>query len=502
MFMINPKLILKEIGGKTLYLQAAEATALNVSFPLSSLLRMHKYYGIHFPFWVAHVGNNYLTNYVSLEGMRDVALFFLEKQKTDPTYIDFIEKTWKKSFEPLQKTVAQLQTRDFSQLSEQELLEHLQTLSQQGVEQWCPLIFIDAFDAEGNNFLEEEIKKCAPALLAEIGVLTTPSKMSYSQREKLAFLKIAFSVSKNKEQDIVLQAKKISDLSLSLQKLLQRHEQQFYWSKNNYAHIQYLDALFFLEELQKLLSNSSESRIVKEIDHIQSSFTAQLTKRDALLRDAPSAVQDICAFFQELTVLRDIRKEKQCILVMWVKLLSHAFAKKINCDPVLLERMAYWEIPRLSSDKDLFLKELEQRTAVVYVMSDVHNTVIFTNDDAVQLHAFLESKISSLSSLQGMIASKGKATGIVKVINKVSEFSTFQKGDILVSAMTRPEFLPIMEKAAAIVTDEGGITSHAAIVSRELGIPCIIGTQTATRVLKTGQKVEVDAVRGVVTVLH
>lgn len=499
--MINPKLILKEIEGKTLYLQAGEATAINVSLPITSLLRMHKYYGIHFPFWVAHVGNNYLTNYVSLEGMRKVAHFFLEKQKKDATYIDFIEKTWQKSFEPMRKTVAQLQTLDFSQLSEQELLEHLQTLSQQGVEQWCPLIFIDAFDPEGNQFLETEIKKHAPTLLAEIGVLTTPSEMSYSQREKLAFLKIAFSVSKNKEKDIVLQAKKISDLSLSLQKLLQGHEQQFYWSKNNYAHIHYLDALFFLEELQKVLSNSSEKHIAQEIDHIESSFALQTKKRDALLRDAPLHVQNICLFFQKLTVLRDIRKEKQCILALWVKLLSHALAKKIGCDPVLFERMAYWEIPRLSSDRVTFLKELEQRTDVVYVMSDLHNTVIFTNDDAVSLHAFLESKISSLSSLQGMIASTGKATGIVKVINKVSEFGIFHKGDILVSAMTRPEFLPIMEKAAAIVTDEGGITSHAAIVSRELGIPCIIGTQTATRVLKSGQKVEVDAVKGIVTVL-
>lgn len=163
--------------------------------------------------------------------------------------------------------------------------------------------------------------------------------------------------------------------------------------------------------------------------------------------------------------------------------------------------MAYWEIPRLFSDKDMFLKELEQRTDVVYVMSDLHDAVIFTNDDAVQLRSFLESKLSSLSSLKGMVASQGKATGIVKVINKVSEFGSFQKGDILVSAMTRPEFLPLMEKAAAIVTDEGGITSHAAIVSRELGIPCIIGTQTATRVLKTGQKVHVDAVTGIVKVL-
>ncbi|MBI5002531.1 hypothetical protein HZC31_04040 [Candidatus Woesearchaeota archaeon] len=400
----------------------------------------------------------------------------------------------------MQKTVASLQTLDFSKCSEKELLAHLQTLIEQGAEQWCPLIFIDSFDAEGNQFLEAEIKKHTPQLLSELGTLTTPSAMSYSQREKLAFLKLALLALK--EKNIILKAKKAKELSSSLQKLLHAHEQQFYWSKNNYAHIFYLDAQFFLKELQKLLSSSSEKQITDEIRRIETSSTTQLKKRDHLLSIAPVSVQSICYFFQKLTVLRDIRKEKQCILVMWVKLLSQALAKKMNCDPVLLERMVYSEIPRLSTDRKQFLKELQERTEVVYVMSDLHDTVLFTNQEAAQLHTFLESKISPSSGLKGMVASSGKAVGIVRVINKVSEFGSFQKGDILVSAMTRPEFLPIMGKAAAIVTDEGGITSHAAIVSRELGIPCIIGTQTATRVLKTGQKVEVDAVHGIVTILH
>ena len=69
---------------------------------------------------------------------------------------------------------------------------------------------------------------------------------------------------------------------------------------------------------------------------------------------------------------------------------------------------------------------------------------------------------------------------------------------VLVTSMTRPEMVVAMEKAAAIVTDEGGITSHAAIVSRELKIPCIIGTKIATRILKNGDLVEVDAFKGIV----
>ncbi len=503
--MSDPEHILQESNGKTIYLQAGEANPMSVSLPMTSLLRMHKYYGIHFPFWVAHVKNNYLTNYISLEGMRELALFFLEKQKQDPKYIDFIEKTWQKSHQPMQKTVSLLQTIDFSYCSEQELLKHLQTLTVQGAEQWCPLIFIDAFDPEGSQFLETEVKTYAPNLLSELGVLTTPSEMSYSQREKRAFLSLALSVFKNKQEPNILSLKKVSALAPTLQKLLQDHEKQFYWSKNNYAHINYLDAQFFLEELQRLLCSSScsQKKIEEEIHQIDTSFALQQKKRDQLLKTAPLQIQNISYFFQKLTVLRDIRKEKQCILVMWVKLLCNALAKKINCDASLFESMAYWEIPKLlkTEERKVFLKELKERTEVVYLMSDAYDTVLFVNQDAAQLRACLETKLSHTSELKGMVASKGNVIGIVKVVNKVEEFKKFKKGDILVSAMTRPEFLPIMEKASAIVTDEGGITSHAAIVSRELGIPCIVGTQTATRVLKDGQKVKVDAINGVVKFL-
>src|SRR3989338_7700488 len=266
--MFQPTQVLREIQGKTLYLQAGEANPINVSLPITSLLRMQKYYGVHFPFWVAHVKDNYLTNYVSIEGMRQLALFFLDKQKKDPNYTDFIEKTWQKSYAPMHKTVALFTSLDFSKLSEKELLSHLQTITQQGVEQWCSLVFIDAFDAEGNQFLEAEIKKHAPHLLSEIGILTTPSEISYSQREKLAFLRLAHTLLKKKEQNIVLAAKNVAELPSYIQKLLVSHEQQFYWSKNNYAHIHYVDAQFFLEELQKLILSSSEGKIQDEIHHI------------------------------------------------------------------------------------------------------------------------------------------------------------------------------------------------------------------------------------------
>ena len=100
--------------------------------------------------------------------------------------------------------------------------------------------------------------------------------------------------------------------------------------------------------------------------------------------------------------------------------------------------------------------------------------------------------------LKGLGASPGIAFGIVKMIPTAKDIGRMEKGEILVTEMTSPDFVPAMKKAAAIVTNSGGMTCHAAIVSREMGIPCIVGTGNATEVLKGGDVVTVDAKRGVV----
>jgi len=100
--------------------------------------------------------------------------------------------------------------------------------------------------------------------------------------------------------------------------------------------------------------------------------------------------------------------------------------------------------------------------------------------------------------LQGAGASPGSASGPVCIITGAKDGYKLKKGDVLVARMTSPDFVPAMKRAAAIVTDEGGMTCHAAIVSRELGVPCIVGTEHATSVLKGGQQITVDAVNGLV----
>lgn len=105
------------------------------------------------------------------------------------------------------------------------------------------------------------------------------------------------------------------------------------------------------------------------------------------------------------------------------------------------------------------------------------------------------------SIIRGEIAQKGRVTGRVKILRRRDQVDEVKEGDVIVSPMTTPDFLPAMEKAIAFVTDEGGITCHAGIVARELKKPCIIGTKIATEILKDGNVVEVDADHGIVRVL-
>lgn len=112
-----------------------------------------------------------------------------------------------------------------------------------------------------------------------------------------------------------------------------------------------------------------------------------------------------------------------------------------------------------------------------------------------------QNRPNTMDRFTGRVAQPGKVVGMVKVIQGVKDVDKVKEGDILVATNTWPNLIMAMRRSGAIVTDWGGVTSHAAIVSREFKIPCVVGTKVATQVLKDGMKVEVDADNGVVNIL-
>ncbi|OYR40119.1 phosphoenolpyruvate synthase [Halorubrum sp. Eb13] len=98
----------------------------------------------------------------------------------------------------------------------------------------------------------------------------------------------------------------------------------------------------------------------------------------------------------------------------------------------------------------------------------------------------------------GLGASPGVVSGAVRIVHKLDHLDQVQEGDVMVTEMTMPDMVPAMKRAAGIVTDEGGMTSHAAIISRELGVPAVVGTGNGTRLLEDGQEVTLDGDKGTV----
>jgi phosphohistidine swiveling domain-containing protein len=112
---------------------------------------------------------------------------------------------------------------------------------------------------------------------------------------------------------------------------------------------------------------------------------------------------------------------------------------------------------------------------------------------------FLNEKITETkNNLKGNIACKGITKGKVKIIFELKDLNKVKQGDILIATMTTPNMVPAMERCSAIVTDEGGLTCHAAIVARELGKPCIVGTKFATKIFKNNDLVIVNANKGII----
>lgn len=172
----------------------------------------------------------------------------------------------------------------------------------------------------------------------------------------------------------------------------------------------------------------------------------------------------------------------------------------LSYDKILL--LGHKEIITLG-DNGILPKNFEERENGFGVVLENKKMRIIIGDELEKMLNECQDKVDMVSEFKGMVACKSDKIikGIVRIIEESKNISKMNKGDILVANETTPDYIIGIKKARAIITNQGGITSHAAIVSRELDIPCIIGTKIATKVLKDGDLVEVDANKGVVKIL-
>jgi len=200
--------------------------------------------------------------------------------------------------------------------------------------------------------------------------------------------------------------------------------------------------------------------------------------------------QAIADLFHHTEKIRDKRKQQNLIGSYTMFRFLDEVASRVSVDSETAKNIFWWEL------SDLLYEHIDENA----ISDRNQSSIVFTgNETGYYDYNVLQEREKDIDGqIEGTPAYSGTAKGEVCIVHGASDFSKFESDQILVTEMTRPDYAPIMNKAAAIVTDEGGITSHAAIVSREMETPCIIGTGNATAALSDGAHVVVDAEEGIV----
>jgi len=285
-------------------------------------------------------------------------------------------------------------------------------------------------------------------------------------------------------EELLLQIKN-SKSSAEKNKLIEIYADNYFSIDTSYGHSPIMDEKRILDKVKKVKIHKAKR------NEAGNGFPSRPAKINLL--------QDEKIIIEILKLTELVRDKRKHIAMSGAYVLFRFLDEVVKRKGIkfkIAERAFWFEYMDLLQNTQKIVAELKKRKEASIVLNGLN----FIYADKIIVKEKNEI-LQDLKEIKGTAASKGTYKGIVKLILSRKDFKKLKKGDILVAEMTRPDFLPIMKMAGAIITDEGGLTCHAAIVSREMGIPCVVGTKVATRVLEDGQLVEVGADKGVVKII-
>ncbi len=338
-----------------------------------------------------------------------------------------------------------------------------------------------------------------------ISVLSHPKEPSIFTNERTEFFKNCLYVF-NKRTG--LEGYPINKLlkDKKLNQKLGNYIKKYFWFKSDFYKIKKITKNSLLQDILKEIKGRSKNDILFEIQKGKDDLEKIEKQKKELLAGIKINKEDKrdIDFATKIIFWIDERKEGMMKIFYYLNSFLEDIAAKNNLNYHHLGLYGTKELEKfIESKKKISAEEAKSRDEGVFIIWEKgKDAKIFYNKDAEEL--FSVATHIKEEELTGQVASRGsvnKITGRIKIILNPKK-EKFEDGCILVTSMTRVEFVPLMKKAKAIITNEGGIACHAAIVSRELGIPCIIGTKNATRVLKDGDMVEMDLEKGTIKILN
>jgi len=437
---------------------------------------MKKHLGYGFEYLPQNYKQDYLEIYYPENALKSIWKTVKAKLEQDPRYLEEIKKIYESNLHAGQTLYAEMDRTDLSALSDQALLDLLrrcidaqtQTAGVGHVIEPVGLGLDDEFKAGLRQVVADQKefnRACA--------ILTRPSQPSFVYQE---------------QKDL----ESLRDLEgQALDKALQDHIVKYHYILNTYSGPRELTKEQCLERLQSL--GSQDSKIQENVD-----LNLVLDEKIRIL-------------IKHIDFITNWQDERKRYILQGITYLGRIMQQLVKRTGLGIEKLNYLtdrEAKKLSSLSEINKLEpaLEIRAQGMFFVPAEDGEEFLVGEDYVRCVQTYAKNTRGKSedecdSIYGTVANTGTAIGPVAICRDLASIDKVKQGDILVASMTRPEYMAAIKKAAAIVTDEGGITCHAAIVARELGIPCIIGTKVATQVFKDGDMVEVRANHGMIRLI-
>lgn len=418
---------------------------------------------------------------------RGTRIFMDLAEKNENISADFMAR-WKDDENKCQRYFDQFDAKKLKSLDDEELAGEFEKYHDLYLNRFSSSSIIDHFALGTDNIIADMIRQEAGPFAKEseftnvFSILTAPVHQSFINTAELELLKIALEVKNGKDIK-----------SDEIQNQLIEHQKKYFWTNNNYVKSRVLSVSDFEEEIASWLKGGAD--LEEQIKLIEATPTNSRNAKEKVLASLSEKLKRLIKISEDFTNWQDERKRSTYLSTFVGSEILGEMGRRRGVDLELLKYLVPREVYGWFMDSKVRSEDLAKRKEKSVVICEEDSYSIYTEDMVEELRDIMlgSPEASDIQDIRGLVACTGRAVGKVKILMSAEEMDKIEEGDVLVAVMTRPDYVQAMKKASAIITDEGGITSHAAIVSRELGTPCIIGTKIATKVFKDGDVVEVNA---------
>lgn len=467
-----------------------------LSYPMFSMFEKEKAkYGYCWPEGYAIFYDKKIIWINDMAALMDISEKFTQKYIWDDRKREKFLKEWREITDKLYQIFRKIEKIKLGKISDNQLRKIFDRFSSIYFQYWVPAGTMEFVNFALDKWLQNSLKgkiSDKNEFNEAFATLSAPVDLTFYRQEEQDLIKIILLPNVQKER------------------ALEKHARKYFWIYNSYLESQVLSKDFFAQELEKIKKEDYQ-KVYQEIINYKKGTVLQ--KKDLIKKySLDKRTQKIIKLLEKFTILQDIRKKDNFLADHYVDVLLKEIAKRKN---TTIEEMRYLlpsEISLWLSTRDdkIYKDKLAERSKNPIIfhfdyLKGKRGKILDKNSASKILHELDSTDVKKQANLfQGIVASVGKNKyfrGLVKVITSAKEINKINEGEILVTTMTAPDYVVGMKKAGAVITDEGGMTCHAAIVSRELGVPCIVGTKVATKILRDGDIVEIHGGRGTIKVI-